>query len=100
MDKKIKKKWLKALRSGKYKQGRDALRIGNKFCCLGVLCDLVDSGPWVEAGDDFDDYYYYAYEYYFLPDKVVEESKLGIEAQEKLSETGGSASEYEQEQNA
>lgn len=34
---KIKKLWLEALRSGKYKQ---TLRNKNGFCCLGVLCDL------------------------------------------------------------
>lgn len=34
------KKWVKALRSGKYKQGKDRLRTGDKFCCLGVACDL------------------------------------------------------------
>lgn len=40
MNKKIKKLWLKALRSGEYKQGKLALRIKNKYCCLGVLCDI------------------------------------------------------------
>ena len=40
MDKKIKKKWLKALRSGEYKQSLTALKFKNTFCCLGVLCDL------------------------------------------------------------
>ncbi len=41
MKKDIAKKWIKALRSGKYKQGRDKLRTkNNEFCCLGVLCNL------------------------------------------------------------
>jgi hypothetical protein len=45
MNKRIKTKWLKALRSGKYKQGKGGLakpnRLGNiKHCCLGVLCDI------------------------------------------------------------
>lgn len=40
MNPKIKKKWLTALRSGKYKQGKEALNADNKFCCLGVLCDI------------------------------------------------------------
>ena len=35
------KKWVKALRSGKYKQGIGQLRSGEKFCCLGVACDLA-----------------------------------------------------------
>lgn len=37
--------WLKALESGKYKQGRYKLRTKKKifssFCCLGVLCDIA-----------------------------------------------------------
>jgi hypothetical protein len=36
----IKAKWVKALRSGEYKQGRNRLRDGDSFCCLGVLCNL------------------------------------------------------------
>ena len=36
----IKRAWIRALRSGKYKQGIMTLKKGNKFCCLGVLCDL------------------------------------------------------------
>jgi hypothetical protein len=36
----IKKKWIKALLSRKYKQGQGALCNGDRFCCLGVLCDL------------------------------------------------------------
>lgn len=46
----IKEAWLKALRSGDYKQGRQALRIGDgkasKYCCLGVLCDLGEKKAW------------------------------------------------------
>lgn len=39
----IKARWLSALRSGKYKQGRDVLhnKTTDTFCCLGVLCDLA-----------------------------------------------------------
>lgn len=34
--------WAKALESGEYKQGRLRLRtVDNKFCCLGVACDLA-----------------------------------------------------------
>jgi hypothetical protein len=36
----VKQMWLEALRSGKYKQGKEQLRDGDKFCCLGVLCEL------------------------------------------------------------
>lgn len=38
----IQKKWLEALRSGDYKQGKRYLNQGNeKFCCLGVLCEVM-----------------------------------------------------------
>lgn len=41
------RKWVKALRSGKYKQGRKALRTrrGN-YCCLGVACDISKLSKW------------------------------------------------------
>lgn len=40
MDAKIKARWIKALKSKKYKQGKAALKTEEGFCCLGVLCDL------------------------------------------------------------
>lgn len=43
----IKQEWVAALRSGKYKQGREKLRTDDNFCCLGVLCDIVDNTKWV-----------------------------------------------------
>ena len=36
----VKAQWLNALRSGEYKQGTGCLREGDKYCILGVLCDL------------------------------------------------------------
>ena len=41
MDAQWKTKWVEALRSGNYEQGKDSLREGDQFCCLGVLTDLV-----------------------------------------------------------
>lgn len=40
MKKKIAKRWIAALRSGEYIQGRGQLRNQDKFCCLGILCNL------------------------------------------------------------
>lgn len=40
MNNEIKHKWADALESGKYQQGQHLLRSGDRFCCLGVLCDL------------------------------------------------------------
>jgi hypothetical protein len=40
MDAKLKAKWIRALLSGKYRQGEGALRDGRAYCCLGVLADI------------------------------------------------------------
>jgi hypothetical protein len=42
MDAKLKAKWIKALRSGEYKQGKTFLYKANEeaYCCLGVLCAI------------------------------------------------------------
>lgn len=40
------REWIQALRSGGYQQGRLRLRRGDAFCCLGVLCDVVDANGW------------------------------------------------------
>lgn len=49
MNTEIKQKWVAALRSGNYNQGVNTLRKGNNFCCLGVLCDVVDPKGWKES---------------------------------------------------
>ncbi len=61
MNPEIKKKWVEALRSGKYKQGKKVLRSGNeKFCCLGVLCDLlVPRSEWTVESTGWDDERFY-----------------------------------------
>lgn len=47
MDATLKAKWVAALRSGKYKQGKGYLqRTPGKFCCLGVLCNVIDPAGW------------------------------------------------------
>lgn len=40
------RKWIEALRSGKYKQTKSRLRDTFGFCCLGVACDLINSDAW------------------------------------------------------
>lgn len=53
----IKKIWIKALTSGKYRQGKGCLKKGEKtFCCLGVLSDLYAKKKkvkWEKEGKDF-----------------------------------------------
>jgi hypothetical protein len=53
MDQLIAKKWVAALRSGKYKQGKGVLHDQDKntYCCLGVLCDL-----YVQENNNKDSY--------------------------------------------
>jgi len=46
MKKEIAEKWVKALRSGDYQQGIKRLKIENRFCCLGVLCDISKLTEW------------------------------------------------------
>lgn len=43
------REWVEALRSGKYLQGRKSLRTGDKFCCLGVACDVAAKEGWVKG---------------------------------------------------
>jgi hypothetical protein len=48
MDADVKAKWVAALRSGNYKQIKAGLRKGDNFCCLGVLCDIVNPDGWTD----------------------------------------------------
>lgn len=45
------REWVRALRSGKYRQGKQRLKTSKgRFCCLGVACDLLAAkgiGSWV-----------------------------------------------------
>lgn len=51
-----KEKWVAALRSGQYQQAQGMLRLDDKFCCLGVLCDVAGAdnaaagGRWTPTG--------------------------------------------------
>jgi hypothetical protein len=40
MNPRIKRLWVKALRSRKYKRATKHLKTDTGYCCLGVLCDL------------------------------------------------------------
>jgi hypothetical protein len=52
MNEDVKREWVSALRSGQYSQGTQYLRRDDDYCCLGVLCDLMDSAGWVGLGSD------------------------------------------------
>src|SRR4051812_403851 len=51
-DEALKTRWIEALESGQYEQGRHCLRHKNQFCCLGVLCDLMEPEGWEHPFDD------------------------------------------------
>lgn len=74
MNQDIRKRWVDALRSGKYKQTTQRLRTDKGFCCLGVLCDVVkdDIGlEWV-APDVFPFEYVFAGGRAMLPQVVID----------------------------
>ena len=50
MNKKMKTEWVKALRSGDYKQGKEFLKSEQGYCCLGVLCDLNETHEVKKSG--------------------------------------------------
>ena len=63
----LKNRWLKALRSGRYKQTAGALRRRTeegdlKYCCLGVLCNVAGEN-WKETNRYFFDEYAANYGY-------------------------------------
>lgn len=56
LPKKVKAKWVAALRSGKYEQGAGYLKTGNTYCCLGVACVIGLANPIGSYGLGFGSY--------------------------------------------
>lgn len=86
MNEEIKTKWLEALRSGRYQQGKSVLRgPDDRYCCLGVLCDVIDSSGWVQQspGSFYD--YGPARDAVYLPGPIAVEARLGEEVQRSLA---------------
>lgn len=57
----IKDKWVAALRSGEYVQGRGQLRTSvDEFCCLGVLCSIyaLENSDFTATHTDHNGYEY------------------------------------------
>jgi len=67
----VKKIWIDALRSGLYKQGKHQLRISlDRFCTLGVLCNLhAQAHPEIAAKQT--NLYEYLGEFGILPVEVM-----------------------------
>jgi hypothetical protein len=68
----IAKQWVEALRSGKYKQGKQRLcnLKDNTFCCLGVLCEIAKDNGIVLAKDYF--------EYFHDPMALIEKPSYSL----------------------
>jgi len=59
----IKQRWIAALRSGDYAQGKGYLATGHKFCCLGVLCELAVADVIINKYDDISNIRWYGNNY-------------------------------------
>jgi len=81
MKKEIAKKWVKELRSGKYRQGSEFLKQPDYYnksvqhCCLGVLCELYNKEMKKNKGktlkESYDEgVYYFNKSYEVLPYSV------------------------------
>lgn len=66
-------KWVEALRSGRYEQGKAMLKTKEgKYCCLGVACDLFMKDKGGEWGVDKYDLPHFQKQYGDLPTSVME----------------------------
>jgi len=86
---KLKEDWVKALRSGKYEQGTKFLRRDNdKFCCLGVLCDITEYDKWIK--DDNEKFYNFGKgTYSLLPINLIKLIGYGIQGDLVRMNDGG-----------
>lgn len=58
MNQEVKEKWVAALRSDKYEQTKGYLHEDVGYCCLGVLCDIVDPAAWIDREDNVKEWIY------------------------------------------
>lgn len=84
MNPELKQKWIEALRSGKYKQGKKRLRHAGRYCCLGVLAD-IQGADWrtYHVRDDGDE---------ILSEKWA--AGLSLKDQERLADRNDSGASF------
>lgn len=94
MKKDIAKIWVEALKSGDYLQGTEYLCADDRYCCLGVLCDLyaqnaADNLRIVEKfkGDSEFRITYYNHDSEVLPDVVQEWAGMSSNAGKYMDDT-------------
>ncbi len=101
MNKAYKEKWLKALIFGDYKQGKRALRTDNKYCCLGVICNVINPNGWVR-GKNFDSHNQYAFisnkfrSASVLPENVSIRIGLSSAAMDKLTDMNDKGKDFKE----
>ena len=76
MNAELKKEWVANLRSGKFKQGFLRLRYDDTWCCLGVLCEIVDSQKPIVTVNNNKGSYRYGTETYYPPREIREAAGL------------------------
>lgn len=74
----VKKKWLDALRSGKYQQGYGRLRTNEGgYCCLGVLCDVLAPEDWVKTEpDNSGQHWEHKVSRCYLPNSITQQAEI------------------------
>lgn len=90
MDAAVKQKWVAALRSGEYTQGKGGLKQlvedEVQHCCLGVLCEVLET-PQRRAEDQ--SVWFFGTEennhHGFLTEPVLAQAGLSDDAQHKLA---------------
>lgn len=76
----VKQKWLEALRSGDYQQGKNVLRSSfgpaNTYCCLGVLCDILPQAEWKPYNGRWRIWHGFEIEESYVPQNLASELEL------------------------
>ena len=75
-----KDKWVAALKSGNYEQGTGCLRNKDRFCCLGVLCDIINKE--LEVGKWDNKYFNNNDHYVFRINDTIDHGGLPLQIQE------------------
>ena len=71
---KWKRLWIKALRSGKFKQTERMLHDRKGYCCLGVLCKVME--PNTKWKSNKEGAYLFEEEQMFPPARIMKEATL------------------------
>lgn len=78
MNHEVADEWVKRLKSGQYEQGNKHLNYDNRYCCLGVLCEI-----YCEQVENIKEMSYelaiYGGDVYYLPNRVADWAGINFE---------------------